>query len=290
MLIDNIVKKIALENRINHLKKLTLEYVSEGDVRNSFTITQDIEFDLVEAIIDEDYDLAISILETSKFLKSASYTQNRLSRAFIFGKLLDLKDDNANFGMLSLSDFVSVGHSTDYFSIDLILPEGISGENVLRKEQVAAELGNFVIANYVFDEMSISRSLSSIHPHVVTHTLHEMFKALLEWQWAYYELGNREDIAVWANQALLSMGLDVRNIENNKVVSDLMALPPMHVAQFLAGETNITMPSTDPETPDSFRFWAANNDIIFFYKKEHASLYLDLVHLRQHITKLAELS
>jgi len=289
MLIDNIVKKIALENRINHLKKLTLEYVSEGDVRNSFTITQDIEFDLVEAIIDEDYDLAISILETSKFLKSASYTQNRLSRAFIFGKLLDLKDDNANFGMLSLSDFVSVGHSTDYFSIDLILPEGISGENVLRKEQVAAELGNFVIANYVFDEMSISRSLSSIHPHVVTHTLHEMFKALLEWQWAYYELGNREDIAVWANQALLSMGLDVRNIENNKVVSDLMALPPMHVAQFLAGETNITMPSTDPETPDSFRFWAANNDIIFFYKKEHASLYLDLVHLRQHITKLAEL-
>lgn len=283
------VKKISYSNRVNHLKNLILSYITFDDSRSSFTITQDIDFNLVEAIIEENYNKAISILERDDFMQSCCNPQNRLSRAFIFGKLLKLDNTSANFGKLSLADFVSVGYSTDYFDIDSILPEGVSEENVLVKEQVAAELGNFVIASYIFNEMSLSRSLSSIHPHIVTHTLHEMFKALLEWQWAYYELGNREDIAIWSNQALISMGLDVRNANNDNVVADLMGLPNMHVAQFLMGETDISMPEVDPPVPLSFKFWAARNHLIKFYKKEHASLYTNLISLQQNINKLSEL-
>lgn len=290
MAYSDLLKKRSLESRIQRLKSVIFGYIVGNDNSNSsFTVTQDIDFNLVEAVIEEDYDKAISLLERDDFLKSCSYSQNRLSRAFVFGKLLKLDDSSATFGKLSLDDFVSVGYSTDYFNIDLILPEGTSEENVLRREQVAAELGNFVIANYQFNEMSLSRSLSSIHPHIVTHTLHEMFKALLEWQWAYYELGNREDIAVWANQALSSMGLDIRNIEIDNVVADLMTLPDMHVAQFLMGETSISMPEVDPVVPLSFKFWAARKDIISFYKKEYASLYTDLISLQQNINKLSEL-
>lgn len=285
----DFTKKISYSNRINHLKNLILSYIVGDESRPSFTISQDVDFNLVEAIIDEDYDRAISILETDDFLKSCSYSQNRLSRAFVFGKLLHLNNSSANFGKLYLSDFISVGYSADYFNIDSILPEGVSEENIVRKEQVAAELGNFVIANYQFNDMAITRSLSSIHPHIVTHTLHEMFKALLEWQWAYYELGNTEEISVWSDQALRSMGLDVRDISTNNVVADLMALPNMYVAQFLTGETNIQMPETDPPVPLSFKFWAARKDIISFYKKECATLYTNLVNLKQNINKLNEL-
>lgn len=286
----DFVKKTSYSYRISHLKELILSYIVGDEKRSSFTITQDIDFNLVEAIIDEDYDKAISILERDDFLKSCSYSQNRLSRAFIFGKLLPLHEESASFGKLTLTDFVSVGYLTDYFNIDSILPEGISEENVVRKEQVAAELGNFVIANYQFNEMSITKSLSSIHPHIVTHTLHEMFKALLEWQWAHYELGNQEEIAIWSNQALLSMGLDIRNIDTDNVVSDLMNLPPMYVAQYLSGEKNIHISEVDPPIPLSFKFWAARKDIIQFYKKEHASLYVDLVNLKQNINKLEQIS
>ena len=137
--------------------------------------------------------------------------------------------------------------------------------------------------------MSVSKTLSSIHPHIVAHTLHELFKILLEWQWAYHELGNREDAAVWSNAALLSMGLDVRNAESDPVVRDLMALPDMYVAKFLLGDTNIAVQNTDPEVPITFKFWAAKKDIISFYKKEHANLYVDLISLQQNINKLAEL-
>ena len=287
---SDFTKKVSYSNRINHLKGLIHSYVTDSGSRNSFTITQDIEFDIVESIIDENYDRAISLLEKDDFIKAGSNYQNRTSRAFVFGKLLDLENDNANFGQLSLSDFISVGHSTDYFNIDSILPEGISRENIIRKEHVAAELGSFVIASYQFNEMSLSKTLSSIHPHIVAPTLHEIFKILLEWQWAYYELNNTEDIAAWANAALVSMGLDVRESENNSVIKDLMDLPNMYVAQFLNGETNISLPDIDPPTPNSFKFWAAKKDIIKFYKKEHATLYLDLINLQRHIFKLQELS
>ena len=283
--------KNAYEQRIKYLKKLIFCYFADTDEnRNTFNITQEIEFDIVDAVLEERYEDAIRLLEKDDFIKCGHNVQNRLSRAFVFGKLLKLDDTNANFGELCLSDFVSVGYSTDYFNIDSILPENISQKNILVKEEVAAELGNFVIANYTFDEMSLCTSLSSIHPHIVAHTLHELFKILLEWQWAYHELGNREDIAVAANNALLSMGLDVRNADSHSVVKDLLTLPDMHVAQFLMGNTNITMPDTDPIVPNSFKFWAAKKDIIKFYKREHATLYTDLVNLQQHIVKLQEIS
>jgi len=286
----SLLKRISYENRIEHLKDLVLSYITGDSERPSFTITQDVDFNLVEAIIDERYEDAIRLLEQDNFIKSVCYTQNRLSRVFVFGKLLDLENDNANFGKLSLVDFVSVGYSTDYFDIDSILPDGINeDEDILVREQVAAELDNFVIAYYKFKEMSLSKTLSSIHPHIVAHTLHELFKILLEWQWAYYELGNREDVAVWSNEALLSMGLDVRNADNDPVVRDLMKLPDMYVAKFLMGDTNIAIQNTDPEVPVTFKFWAAKKDIISFYKKEHANLYVDLISLQQNIDKLAEL-
>ena len=109
--------------------------------------------------------------------------------------------------------------------------------------------------------------ITTIHPHCITHTVHEMFKVMLEWQWAYYELESREPMAAFCNNVLLHLGLDVRNVEHDPVVKSLMQLPDMYVAQFLAGNEIIRPAIVDPEEPLEFKLWASQKHM-YDYKRD----------------------
>ena len=108
--------------------------------------------------------------------------------------------------------------------------------------------------------------ITTLHPHCITHTVHEMFKALLEWQWAYCELGSEEPMAVFCNEVLVSLGLNYKDEETNPVIKSLISLPDMYIAQFLAGNPVIRPSITDPEEPLEFKLWSSKMGM-YSYKR-----------------------
>jgi len=69
-------------------------------------------------------------------------------------------------------------------------------------------------------------------PQNCARTLQEVFRLMLEWEWAHNELGNREEIAVVAKNMLadLEMPESVRDWLWNE-------LPPMRIAKFISGDS-----------------------------------------------------
>lgn len=93
------------------------------------------------------------------------------------------------------------------------------------------------------------------HPYVAAASLHELVKQLLEWQWAKLHAGNTEPVVEWACKFLDHVGLHVDDTEN-PVVQDLMALPDMHVAQYIKTGVVTGPASEEPPCPESFSVWA----------------------------------
>lgn len=120
------------------------------------------------------------------------------------------------------------------------------------------------------DAYDFTRHLLSSHPYCNSSTLHELFKILLEWQWAYVELESREPIAEAANSFLNVLGLNISDQSSNEVVDALMSLPDQQLAQFIkTGECNLQ--ENEPECPKEFLIWSKEiMDLInlsFNYKK-----------------------
>lgn len=132
------------------------------------------------------------------------------------------------------------------------------------------------------------QKLHLIHPFIVGCTLHELFKIMLEWQWAYVYTESREPAAVLCNKILTHFGLNVQNADSNEVVRDLLALPDMQVAQFLkTGE--VWLHDSEPEMPLSFKLWANDNMLAESPRPRLAKLYRDCVSYKSIELELARL-
>lgn len=126
------------------------------------------------------------------------------------------------------------------------------------------------------------------HPYTAACSLHELFKLLLEWQWAVLYAENTETVGQIACEFLDHLGLHVDDVDSNPVVRDLMILPDMQVAQYIkTGECSLL--ETEPEMPLSFRLWAAENNIMQTPTPLLAQLYQDCVSYKKIESDLARL-
>ena len=126
------------------------------------------------------------------------------------------------------------------------------------------------------------------HPYTAACSLHELFKLLLEWQWAVLHAENTVIVGQIACNFLDNLGLHVDDVESNPVVRDLMSLPDMQVAQYIkTGEC--TLLETEPEMPLSFRLWAAENSIMQAPTPLLADLYKACVSYKRIESSLARL-
>lgn len=84
-------------------------------------------------------------------------------------------------------------------------------------------------------------------------TLQEVFKLMLEWDFAYTELGNRELVAESCHGMVIS--LEIPNDIKNWLLSEL---PDEKVAKFIKGDPNANEPalrSAVPDLTDEFNTW-----------------------------------
>ena len=126
------------------------------------------------------------------------------------------------------------------------------------------------------------------HPYVAACSLHELFKLLLEWQWAVLYAENTEMVGQIVCEFLGHLGLHVDDVDSNPVVRDLMSLPDMQVAQYIkTGEC--TLLETEPEMPLSFRLWAAENSLMEAPTPLLADLYKACVSYKRAESSLARL-
>lgn len=128
------------------------------------------------------------------------------------------------------------------------------------------------------DVDSFVRKTMMIHPYYGSPSMHEFFKLLLEWQWAFLDGGSTEPMAEISNSFLSNLGLSVKS--NNNLIQALMSLPDQQVAQYYKNgycELN----EDCPEVPLIFKFWSLSRGIMHVRNQEaqivanHAFNYLN---------------
>jgi hypothetical protein len=120
---------------------------------------------------------------------------------------------------------------------------------------------------YIEINDSILEEQAFVDPQNCARTLQELFRLMLEWEWAHDHLGNRERIAVVAKNMIqeLDMPEDVRNWLWNE-------LPSMRLAKFILGESEPRSRadlSLIPDMSESFEAWCLQiilgRDILWTY-------------------------
>jgi hypothetical protein len=127
-----------------------------------------------------------------------------------------------------------------------------------------------------------------VHPYEGAPSLHELFKLLLEWQWAYKYADSREPMAEVANELLTSLGLDIDQKDSVEPTKSLMLLPDMQVAQFFKTGT-CSLPEVTPMEPVEFKLWVVKTGLFNIHKKEFADIYEICLRIKILKTKLSSL-
>lgn len=105
------------------------------------------------------------------------------------------------------------------------------------------------------------RSAHMVHPYSASASIHEMFKLLLEWQWAFLYAESDEPMALIANDFLNNLNLHVDRDGTDPVVTSLMKLPDQQVAQYFKTGT-CSLNDTAPECPIDFKVWLIEKNIV----------------------------
>jgi len=96
------------------------------------------------------------------------------------------------------------------------------------------------------------------HPHIEARTIHELFRVIIEWDWAYTQLGNREPAAQMCNDIVRILDIP------QEVINELMNMQPQAVSKFISNdETALQENSIDPECPIEFKYWIMSQYIKF---------------------------
>lgn len=102
-----------------------------------------------------------------------------------------------------------------------------------------------------------------MHPYAAASSLHELFRLLLEWQWARLYADNVEPMSSLADQTLTSMGLHIDQQDEPGIVQDLMTLPDMQVSRYVSGQ-DVVVNAEDVPCPPSFREFVATSGFFDF--------------------------
>lgn len=164
----------------------------------------------------------------------------------------------------TLKSMEQVTHGTSSLDSTLTSFKGATGAaeagrgvfTTVKRHVMIADIAPIVLITYSeMDEIYIdtvgAQRLAEIHPQCGAHTVHELFRMIIEWAWAYTELSNDEPMAVTCHNVLraLQMPLDVRN--------DLLKIvPPQAVAKYIMGDSTALIRDLEsPECPESFKYW-----------------------------------
>jgi len=139
-----------------------------------------------------------------------------------------------------------------------VKPHGLTGNHHIRFDNLAAiyPVIEAVPHGHImyFELLTTEDELSALNePHSdCARTLQEVFRLLLEWDWAYTELGNRE------KPAIVSHGI-VETLEIPDSIKDwiLNNIPDEKVARFIKGIENAQDRTSDvvPLLTDEFSEW-----------------------------------
>lgn len=138
-------------------------------------------------------------------------------------------------------------------------PHGLTGHHYVRFDNMKAIFPVIEAVPYghimYFELDNEADEIATIEGFHTEHarTLQEIFRLLLEWDYAYTALGNREDVAS------VSHGMvQVLAIPESIKTWILDAIPAEKVGRFLSGEPNARIrvdPSTIPALTDEFSEW-----------------------------------
>lgn len=107
-----------------------------------------------------------------------------------------------------------------------------------------SDVGIIVEEQGTFFDESISKMAREFHPQTCARTAHELFRLLLEWDYAYEQFGNREPAAQRCHDAMGYLGMP------DAVKQELLALvPDQAVARYIKGLEPFTGPTSCPEPP-----------------------------------------
>ena len=141
------------------------------------------------------------------------------------------------------------------------MPDPKVGNHLITLEQLkclfpvieATPYGIIIYFEFRDDELELLASKQ--HFSVCAHSLQEVFRLMLEWEFAATTLGSTEDLAVTSANMLqvLDMPQNIRDWVISKV-------PPEKVARFLAGHINAQDRTTDPipDLTQEFYDWVYN--------------------------------
>ena len=116
----------------------------------------------------------------------------------------------------------------------------------------------FIIYTELDDDSKVDDIINTPKTHHA-RTIQEIFKYMLEWDWAYTELGNREPIAATCH------GM-VEVLQIPELIKDwlLNTVPPDKIGRFLAGDENALVRRREGLPDPLVPFWA------WFKEKRHA--------------------
>lgn len=188
-------------------------------------------------------------------------------------KTHDLNDDTKFFGILMDDYYDSLGLMsslhwpggiTDIMKNTDLMKSITGARSVLHIKSI----GQINYIHSTSEDFCKKRFMS--YPYSTAFTLHEMFKLLLEWQWAKKELDAAEPMAVVSDEFLSILGMDVLDT-NNSVVSSLLDLPDQHVFQYVKnGEVSLNY--LIPEIPKEFLNWINDLSNLFTLIKRFSFL------------------
>ena len=198
----------------------------------------------------------------------------------IEGKLWDLQN-NRDFMSCDMGNFFYANLIPEVYRVEYSLDSYTPGDYFLehnldhtpwdQEENVLAIVNEHVsflevsgVGSLIYTDLSDSfsgldnenfcRTMILSKPYSTSPTMHEAFKNLLEWQWAYHELEYTEPMAHFADAFLTTLGLNYLDESTNEVVGSLMALPDQSLAQEIkTGDCWIN--EDEPPCPEEFTNW-----------------------------------
>lgn len=253
-----------LQQRLKYIPSLDLDFIDDFDY-------------MLSKIEKEEYNIKNEIKIRSKRLyilfsstvRDESHFMSKISRDNISYMEKPIDENYGN------SYFVSLFSNLSFF------------EEIEKYEVILSKSGSYSIVYIESDNHYLLEQIKNIHPYYAAHTIHELMRLILEWQWAYYYAGSSETMSIMSNEFLTDLGIDVRNSDGS-IEKTLLNLPDMYISQYFKG-IDFSSEDNDPLQTVDFKLWAINSGPFYFYDKQYAGLYENVLLLKKTKDKIKEL-
>lgn len=237
----------------------------------------------------DDFDYILSEIEEKEY-SFKKQNKVRLKRLYILFAQSDrdvshfmnlYSKDNPDYIEISVDelygrkDFVNIFNDTNFL------------DEVYKYEVLFCKNGQYSIVYMESENTHLLNSIKNIHPYFCAHTLHELIKLMLEWQWALKYTENTEPMADLCNKALIDMGIDVTKASQEPEKS-ILDMPDMYISQYIKSE-ELSMLDNDPSEPLEYKLWAINQGPFYIYNRQYAGLYENVLLLKKTKIKINEL-